>query len=209
MKLTKRGAAGLIVSIIVLSYMMMISTSQFRILELENTGHMSKNLSKKAFFCAFSGVQFALERVRKDPTLLSWTQRPYFTFSSADFNARSTAEMSANPAGDEYIDDIYTCDPAFTVSDTNVVETGAGKMQFRLTTYPQNTALKNEYWVKSQGYYDDPLSQRRYSAQVIALIMLDPATNMFKLKKYQQMDIQTTVTVAGTHNDFFDWEYLL
>ena len=206
MKLSKRGGVALIIAIIILSYMMMVSTSQFQLLQLENTGHISKNMSKKAYFCAFSGIQFALERVREDVTKITWDKRPYFTNTTSDFNDTCTNEMGSSPSGDEYVNDIYICDPAF--SSSVISEAGAGKMQFCLATYP-HASDTSEYWVKSQGYYDDPVSQMTYKAQIIALIKLDPATNKFKITKFQQTDVQPTTAVSGDNNDFFDWEYPL
>lgn len=218
MKLSRRGAAGLIIAIIVLSYMMMVSTSQFRLLELERSGHISRNMSKKAFFCAFAGVQFALERVRKDRSLLNWSKRPYFCFDLADFSAKfgslgfisTFAESSAIAnAANKYADDIYEINPTYTTTYLSTDEVGVGIIKFRLATYPQNTANKNEYWVKCQGYYDDPISTRTYTSQVIALIMLDPATNMFKLKKYIQTDVQKMSVPPAATDAFYDFEYIL
>jgi hypothetical protein len=204
----RKGNAGTIMVIMILGFLMTITTAYMKMVQTESEIQTMIDNSDRALDAAFSGVQYAMSvaQTRKemfinDVTLVK--DRIYFI------------DSAQTPDWDPTADDpnttytaTFTTDWFFFDGDMNFMEIDDNLNKpyvFRVTTYASHTAsvlITDEYIIKSQGKYieysDDNVNIiNEYKAQVIAVVGIDFTRKTLRLKAWRQMPFQTS------DSDFF------
>ncbi len=213
-----RGTAGIIMSLLVMSLLMLFANSY---VELTNTETQFQNLAKTANLAmdaAYSGVHYVTSFAQTSPAMFADTSirakdRLYFTLFPADA-AKITSLFSTitdKPAVSApnliqadwiFVDqeiDMLDEDNIYEIEKDGTVDDNEDEYQFRAVSYPKkddtnNTKIDPEfYMIKSQGKYTDFSSGAEYKFQIIAEIKITvtPTSRRFKINRWRQMEFQS------------------
>ncbi|HEY9070529.1 MAG TPA: hypothetical protein VIV61_09725 [Candidatus Ozemobacteraceae bacterium] len=207
----RRGSAAIILTIIILGFMMAISTSYVTMVQTETRFQTSQDKAARAQDAAFAGVGYVIARLLATSStfLVDSTQasikskRLYFAYSRNaydvtarfdDFDAAPTATFQ-NVASSQWL---YPVSQGMLLADEM-----ASSVAFLVTTYPAPdptdttppyNVVPNYYYVKSQGMYRDiepnGLVTATYSAQLLARLLIATPTFQVKLERYQPMEVE-------------------
>jgi len=207
----RRGSAAIILTIIILGFMMAISTSYVTMVQTETRVQASQDKAARAQDAAFAGVGYVIARLLATSStfLVDSTQasikgkRLYFAYSRNaydvmvrfdDFDAAPTTTFQ-NVASSQWL---YPLTQGMLLADEM-----ASSVAFLVTTYPApNPAdtvppydvVPDYYYVKSQGMYRDidpgGLVTATYTSQLLARLVIATPTFQVKLERYQPMEVE-------------------
>jgi len=207
----RSGSAALILTIIVLGFMMAVSTSYVTMVQTETRVQTSVDKSARAKDAAFAGVSYVIARlmatsstflVDSTPASLKG-ERLYFAYDAtlASKNNRFgglTPTDFKNVASSQWI---YPDTTGLLMSGET-----ASSVAFRVTSYPVASGTTINpffYYVKSQGMYrdieDGVTVTATYSAQILARLRIATLTYEVKLERYRAMEVEDASSTA----DFF------
>jgi len=207
----RSGSAALILTIIVLGFMMAVSTSYVTMVQTETRVQTSVDKIARAKDAAFSGVSYVIARlmatsstflVGNTPASLKG-DRLYFAYDAtpASKNIRFTGLTPTadfkNVASSQWI---YPDTTGLLMSGET-----ASSVAFRVTSYPATypasvTMDPWYYYVKSQGMYrdieDGTTVTATYSAQILARLRIATLTYEVKLERYRAMEVENDGSTA-------------
>lgn len=207
----KKGMAGLVLLVMVLGYMMSISTSITMLTQSESTGKAARKGYKNAYGAALAGIGVVISRLRLEPTTFDVdpTKRPYFVRIAADINNHYCDWTASQKTYTGYTRLIA---PGWlTVSSTFAINTGTkvDDYQFQICSYPKTdpVTLYEYYFVKSQGKFTDAESEKEFKAQIWARFRINASAKLIALETFGTMGVQDLTWVTATNvNDFWDWQ---
>ncbi|MBP7632598.1 hypothetical protein KBA41_00410 [Candidatus Ozemobacteraceae bacterium] len=207
----RRGSAALILTVIVLGFMMAVSTSYVTMVQTETRVQTSVDKIARAKDAAFAGVSYVIARLMAtsstflvDSTPGSLKKRLYFAYDGTSdsvtnrFGGLNPITDFTNVASSQWI----------FPDTTGLLEGGetASAVAFRVTSYPAasgTTINPFYYYVKSQGMYrdieDGITVSATYSAQLLARLRIATLTYEVKLERYRSMEVESD----GATADFF------
>ena len=206
----RSGSAALILTIIVLGFMMAVSTSYVTMVQTETRVQTAVDKSARAKDAAFAGVSYAIARLMAtsstflvDSMPASLKGRLYFAYDATDasknirFSGLTPSDFK-NVASSQWI---YPDTTGLLMSNET-----ASSVAFRVTSYPAasgTTINPFYYYVKSQGMYrdieDGITVSATYSAQLLARLRIATLTYEVKLERYRSMEVESD----GATADFF------
>jgi len=205
----RRGSAALILVVIVLGFMMAISTSYVTMVQTETRAQTSLDKSARARDAAFAGVSYVIARllatsstmlVDSDPVTLK-RDRLYFAFDCSAY-AINTRFAGLDAAPTTAFQNIASSQWLYPVT-TGLLESDevASSVAFFVTSYPAtnlaNIVIPEYYYVKSQGMYrdiePDGTVTATYTAQILARLLIATPTLQVKLERYQYTEVETDV----------------
>lgn len=205
----RSGSAALILTIIVLGFMMAVSTSYVTMVQTETRVQTSVDKSARAKDAAFAGVSYVIARLMATSStfLVNSTdaslkgQRLYFAHdaTAASKNIRFSGMTPAdfkNVASSQWI---YPDTTGLLMSDET-----ASSVAFRVTSYPATSGAAINpffYYVKSQGMYrdieDGTTVTATYTAQILARLRIATLTYEVKLERYRAMEVENATPSAA------------
>ena len=211
----KKGMAGLILLVMVIGYMMAISTSSTMLIQTESTGKFARQGYKNAYYAAISGIGAVMSMLRAKSAATfdsNESNRPYFVRTSPDSDNHYCNYTS--PASNQTYSGYSTLiAPGWiSVSTPFVVniEVDPSNYLFQVCTYPGDDPITGTrvYYVKSQGKYIDPSSAKEFYSQVWAKFTINAPAKLLSLNQFGTMGVQslTLDTTSGEINDFWDWQ---
>lgn len=206
----RKGSAALILTIIVLGFMMAVSTSYVTMVQTETRVQRSIDKTARARDAAFAGVSYAIARllatgstffIDSTPATIKG-ERLYFAYdaTAASKNIRFAGMTPAdfhNVASSQWLFPVTT---GLLLSDET-----ASSVAFMITSYPAtsstNIVIPNQYYVKSQGMYrdidDGATVSATYSAQILARLQIATLTMQVRLERYQYAEVEDTGSTGG------------
>jgi hypothetical protein len=208
----KKGMAGLILLVMVLGYMMVISTSSTMLVQTESMG---KNVRSgyKALYAAKGGLGIVMAKLRSDPDAFdaNIALRPYFTRAPAPDTENHWADWGGggyqNYPGSNHLNPGWV-NIASNFSNPDIEE---DNYLVILNTYPGDQTdpdEENAYYAKCQGKYEDPGTGRVFTAQVWGRFIINGPSKLVVLETHGIMGVQSLElndTDDGI-NDFWDWQ---
>ncbi|MBI3039199.1 hypothetical protein HYY75_09155 [bacterium] len=181
-----RGIAGLVVVILVLGFMMAISTSYVAMIRVETSGNDAMGNQDRARFAAFAGVSYVLAQLQATSSTFlngpgSYTERVYF----------ATGPLAFGPS----FPTIATSQYLFLDSPLAAQEgETASASLFRVCSY-YDTATPSAYYVKSIGVFrdidiDTGTIIATWQAQVLARLRVATPTKTISLESYIPMQLE-------------------
>lgn len=207
----KKGMAGLILLVLVIGYMMAISTSSTMMIQTESAGKFARRGYKNAHYAAIAGIGMVMAHLRSQPLTFDPDpdNRPYFTRINPDGQAHYcgwTASTQTYGGSNHTAPGWISCSTTFP----NNVEVDPSRYLTKLCTYPgvDPDTGNAVYYVKSQGKYLDPLDENEFYAQAWAQFSINVDARIPRLIKFGTMSVQTATytTVPASVNDFWDWQ---
>jgi len=208
-RLSKKGLAGLILTVLILGFIMAIGTSNALLVQTQATAEGAKNSYKRSFYAAMAGIHFVINQLRCNPAS-PWTTtgRLFFTYDGvATTSVYKQFSGSTGPVNFSGYTNLKAKEEfRSTYQFTTNTEEKAENCIFLVSTYPGADTDK-DYWVKSQGTYVHP-SGTIFKSQVWALLKIDNSAKTVDLVKWGSMAVQPTDSVSSTApvNDFWDWQ---
>lgn len=208
----RKGMAGLILLVLVLGYMMAITTSSTMIIQTESSGKLARQGYKNAYYAAVAGIGTVMARLRKEPASTfasNKINRPYFSIGPDGVN-RYCNWTSSDQTFTTYTNRF---DPGWISASATIAILAANSVDlnnymFRISTYPGNELLASgAYYIKSQGRYIDNAGGKEFTAQVWARMQINDSAKLIALQDFGTMGVQNLTSLAGTEiNDFWDWQ---
>lgn len=207
----RKGMAGLILLVMIMGYMMMISTSSTFMIQSEATGKSTRKSYKNAYYAAVAGVGVVMSRLRLEPTTFDvlLNERPYFSRVNNDTDNHWREETGANATFSGYGTLIYpgwiAVSSAFTVN----TDINNDDYQFILCSYPYvDPVTSYEYIIiKSQGKFVEFDLEKEFKAQIWARFRINAPAKLISMESFGNMGVQDLTVAAGTEvNDFWDWQ---
>ena len=212
---SQRGSVGLILTILVLGFMMAVSSSFVMMVntEVRTQGTLDKN--GRARDAAFAGVNYVIARLQATSSTILVSnsaadikgKRLYFSYdaTASSKNIRFSG-YGGTPATD--FANVASSQWLFPLTDGLLLEDEvASSVCFRVTSYPATNSLDvvtpDFYYVKSQGMFRDIESgtvMNTFSAQLLARLQIATNTLSVRLERYQVME---TEPLGGATSDFF------
>lgn len=206
------GAIGLTVVILVLGFMMSISTTYVMMVHTEFQIGDAIDGNARAKDAALAGVHFAIARLQATSTTYlvennnpSLSRRLYFARSaqSADIDKRFNGLTPAN------FTNVASSQWLFPVESQTSLGTGEepDASMFKVTTYPATKTSSiidySKYYVKSQGMYRIIDSATldvaaTFSAQILARLSIATSTRSVRIDVYQFMEIEPSTNSADS-----------
>jgi len=204
----RRGSAALILVVIVLGFMMAISTSYVTMIQTETRVQTSLDKNSRAKDAAFAGVSYVIARLLATSSTMLVDSNPvnlkrdrlYFAFD--DSNSGKLARFGGLDASPETaFQNIASSQWLYPVT-TGLLESDemASSVAFFVTSYPATDSTKvipEYYYVKSQGMFrdiePDGTVTATYTAQILARLFIATPTLQVKLERYQYMEVETDI----------------
>ncbi|NLI76271.1 MAG: hypothetical protein GX442_07510 [Candidatus Riflebacteria bacterium] len=200
----ERGAAGLIVVIIVLGFMMAIATSFSLLVQTETVGANVSQKFLRARAAALAGVGYVVAQMEAtESTFIDYKERLIYLRASLtpDLNARLGG---AGVGGSPYTGykALVTTQWFYASATVNPIpDEVASSMMFKVTTYPNGTD-DNSCYVKSIGRYleidvENPaVVNATWSAEVIARLNLDPIGKTITIGFWRPLPVEPCVNTT-------------
>ncbi|HAE38633.1 MAG TPA: hypothetical protein DCG57_08340 [Candidatus Riflebacteria bacterium] len=206
------GAIGLTVVVLVLGFMMSISTTYVMMVHTEFQIGDAIDSNARAKDAALAGVHFAIARLQATSTTYlvqdtntSLSNRLYFARSAlvTDKNLRFSGLTPSN------FTNVASSQWLFPIESTTSLGTGEepDASMFKVTTYPATKTASiidhSKYYVKSQGMYRiiDPATfevTATFSAQILARLSIATPTRSVRIDVYQFMEIEPSTNSADS-----------
>ncbi|GAB4281598.1 MAG: hypothetical protein Kow0029_26800 [Candidatus Rifleibacteriota bacterium] len=207
----KKGMAGLILLIIVIGYMMTISSSSSLLIQSESTGKSARRGYKNAYYAAVAGLGVVTSRLRMEQNLTfsaTETDRPYFTRVAADPDNHYQEWTGSNTT---YSGFTRLIAPGWINNSSNFVINNIDNEEtvFLICSYPGPDPVTSDpvYFVKCQGKYKETDTGKEYVAQIWAKVVINAPSRIFSIQSFGPMAVQSTDIITGTEvNDFWDWQ---
>ena len=181
--LKRKGMAGTIITIIILSLLMLFSTSANKIIRTEVGIQQSVDYSKRAMDAAFSGIQFVMSVAQTRKEIFRNSQdyakkRIYFAVDPTDITSLWPTGLNTNISNypnlkksfwmylDQNIKYLYghtqntatdlNADSIIDADERDAVDTDEKEYQFRAVSYPIKDGSDidlDKFLIKSQGKY--------------------------------------------------------
>lgn len=213
----RRGMAGLIVMVLVLGYMMSISTSHTLLISSENVGKAARSSYKKAHYAAMAGIGIVMGRLRTDSTdtfNANYQNRPYFVRDVNDsanhYQQASNSIVNFSAFSKRHAAGWLALDaPDFA---TNTLDIDKDNYEVIICSYPGYQIDPEDekfYYVKCQGRFTD--GETSYTAQIWAKFVVNAPARLIALDSYntmntQSLDVIPTPAIEPKVNDFWDWQ---
>ena len=218
-KKNKKGMAGIITVVLIMTLLASVSASYIKLMETENSVTTFTEQHQKAADAAFCGISYAMAKLQTQKNLFKPAtnvvgNRTYIV-SESKYNAPSPTLANLSIDENKLIKSKWNyMDNTNMIIDSDEITDKKPPYMFRVFTYPTK-AIYNEnddekesigetayskiyYMVKSQGLYleyDDPNSDSReviatHTAQFIAQLKIDRAQKRVFLYRYKPVPYQ-------------------
>ncbi|MBF0501722.1 MAG: hypothetical protein HQM09_16405 [Candidatus Riflebacteria bacterium] len=215
---SRKALAGLIIVVLVMGFMMAVSTSNILLVRTESTGVTFSQYPAKASSAAQAGINYYMGLLLADGYTFSTTStdcRKRIHFLSENTPSRSTS----NTPGQQ----IAICHPASTTqnpynntiavsawtfaSGTTLFESTpdvASSALFMIKTYADDdngACLASFVYIKSLGVFrqiDDGVPVASYYAQLNARLEINPYNRTIHVDRIRQMEVQYPDSVIAT-----------
>ena len=205
----KKGMVGLVMVVMVIGYMMVITTSNTMLVQTETTGKISRQGYKKAYYAAVAGLGVAISKLRLDSSAYTFDiveNRPHFVRIAPDpdnhySEASGTVDFSTHTRlfGPGWLSNnsLFSINTDF---DNN-------QFLFIISMYysPDPVTGNDTCFIKSQGKYIQNIGGNEFKAQIWGKVPLNIAAELIGQPEFGAMGVQSLNVTAGSEvNDFWD-----
>ena len=207
--------AGLIIVIIVLGFMMSISTSFSVLLQTEAVGANVTSKYLRARSAALAGVGYVVAQMAaSDSTYLTYKDRIYFIYASntTDLNRRMNSASNSTNVGIPGSPSSHTGFKATVVTQwfygtpaTNPIPLELPKaLQFKVTNYPNVINYATSTYIKSIGRFleIDPSTptvvNATWTAEIIARVSIDSSNKTTTVDYWRPLPVEPCSYATAT-----------
>lgn len=198
---SKKGNAVTIMAVVILSFLMAVSTAYLSMLSTEFQIQGMIDHSDRALDAAFAGSQYALAILSEHDQM----------FLDGEDRVRFTKGVGADIIESEWL--YYDIDPFVDAALLDFVDpynemVATAAYRFLISSYVDPNGDEWLYYIKSKGQYrtfdhGTTNANATYTAQILAKIDIDPNRRLMRLRSWRRMPAEDSENI---NDDFFDEE---
>ena len=197
---SRDGNSALLLLILMLGFMMSLSTSYVQMVQTETRGAAIVDNVGRARDAALSGIYFVQGKLQATTSTFLPQERIrlYFRYSDVGADRNADGFFKATYPFVATSQWFYLSVPSVTLENE-----AASSSIFRVVSYPDTTASDTyNYYVKSQGAFRDlgdglSTPAATWTAQIWAHLFINPGTNIVLIRAWRTMELEDATSVSG------------
>ncbi|MFZ2958658.1 MAG: hypothetical protein WA705_17350 [Candidatus Ozemobacteraceae bacterium] len=199
----KRGMSGLITVVMVMGFMMAISSSYVLMVQTESSGTRVTERYDRARMAAIAGVEFVRAQLQATSStyLDDACKRIYFARSSDNSANGDVQRRMATTTPNTDFTAVAGTQWYYPIASTPLLDEPASSTLFKITSYPDNDNIATAYYVKSIGVYNlistntanVQVIDASWSCQLLARLNISNLTKQVRLEVWRPMQLEPAI----------------